>query len=170
MKLIRKEQEDYYFDKVVKIALKKKKAEPFSDEFYAFLEQKDKVIASLIRNSNTSGYCYFYSLLLAKLMPGSVRNKGILQSLTSNVDDCYMDYFYHAFVEKNGLVYDTTSKMVFDKDFYYEYYGVRVDETIPSSDLEDEERFKSLLKDAIKERPILEEKLKMVTKEEPEKE
>ena len=103
-------------------------------------------------------------------MPGSVRNKGILQNLTSNVDDCYMDYFYHAFVEKNGLVYDTTSKMVFDKDFYYEYYGVRVDETIPSSDLENEERFKSLLKDAIKERPILEEKLKMVTKEEPEKE
>ena len=162
MKLIRREQEDYYFNLIAKTALKKKKAVKFDEEFYDILKSRNPEIAQMIETNCTSGYCYFYSLLLAKLLPSSTRKKGILRNLTSNINDCYMDYFYHAFVEQGDFVYDTSSKMIFDKEYYYSAYDVRVDDIVPAKDLQNSALFEYLLRESISERPSLKGRLEKV--------
>lgn len=162
MKLIRREQEDYYFNLIAKTALKKKKAVKFDEGFYDILKSRNPEIAQMIETNCTSGYCYFYSLLLAKLLPSSTRKKGILRNLTSNINDCYMDYFYHAFVEQGDFVYDTSSKMIFDKEYYYSAYDVRVDDIVPAKDLQNSALFEYLLRESISERPSLKGRLEKV--------
>ena len=59
----------------------------------------------------------------------------------------------HAWLEKDGLVFDTTSKHVFNKEFYYKNYGAKVDKTITHNDLKDKSKLFELGVFAVKDRP-----------------
>lgn len=168
MKFIKKSQEDYFFNLIAKKGLKKKKSKVFDDEFYMNLTKKynDKTFGEILKNNNTDGCCYFYSLMLAKNIEGSTLCVGKLNKLNSVFNYSYIDTFGHGWVEKDNLVYDTTSKQIFDKDFYYKNYDADVVEKISSEKLKNFDVFKSLVKKSIENRSKLEKLSQIVLDEE----
>lgn len=158
MKYIRKEQEDYFFTKFAKKALFHKKALPFNNEFYSSLNTVyiDEPFGVALRGQETSGKCYYYALLLARCMEGSTLIIGSLNKLNSSRNDDYLDVFEHSWVEKGNLVYDTTSKLIFDKEYYYKIYDASVKKEIDYKDLLDPNTFKKLLENSIRYRKELE--------------
>lgn len=164
MKYIKKEKEDYYFNLIAKKGLRKRKSIEFDSEFYNKLDNyySDRTFGQILKNENTNGCCYFYSLMLAKNMEGSTLCVGNLNKLNSVFNYSYIDTFGHGWVEKDNLVYDTTSKQIFDKEFYYKNYNVEVKEKISSEKLKNFDVFKSLLKKSVENRSKLDKLSKIV--------
>lgn len=154
-KLIQSWQESYMFNRVVNCAVKEKCAKPFSEQFYSKLTKvmAEKQIGEILKTSVTVGYCYYYATLLCLAMENSELKIGVLENLNVNVNDCYYTEFVHAWVEKDGFVFDTTSKHVFNKEFYYKNYGAKVDKTITHNDLKDKSKLFELGVFAVKDRP-----------------
>lgn len=138
-------------------ALKKGKSSAFSDDFYNSLKTEFAGVkcGEKIKSENTSGQCYYYSLLLAKSMPGSTLIIGALNNINSTVRNEYYNVFGHGWVEKDGLVYDTTSRQVFNKDWYYDKFNASVKESYKSEELSDPDLFFRLGVNAIKDRSFL---------------
>lgn len=145
------------FYKVSSQAIKTKKGLRFDDKFYDLFSQKigKYETGKFIEQKETKGYCYFFALILARAMPGCKLQIGTLHRLDRNVRDCYYEEFEHSWVEKGNFVYDTTTKMIFDKEFYYKNYYAEVLKTIDFEELKDTETFCSLGINAIKNRPEL---------------
>ncbi len=152
-KLIKPYQEDAMFHYVVKKALKKYKAFPFSQNVYEKLTMdcNGKTYGDMLRDDYTSGYCYFYATLLCKALPDSILRLGVLNTLNTD-HEYYYSEFGHAWVEFNNFVYDTSSKMIFNKDFYYQNYDASVKETYTHIDLENPDIFFKLAVNAVKDR------------------
>lgn len=157
MKFIKSYQEDYYFNAIAKKGLKCKKATKFCENFYATLSHKygQYTCGEILKNSDTNGCCYFYSLLLARSIPGSTLVIGALNKLNSTQNDAYYEIFGHGWVEKGNLVFDTSSKQIFDKDFYYKNYLATTKEKFSHDQLENTEIFKDLANNLIKDRQYL---------------
>lgn len=164
MKFIKKKQEDYFFNLIAKKGLKKKKSKEFDNDFYNKLKNyyDDRTFGEILKNEDTNGCCYFYALMLAKNMVGSTLCVGNLNRLNSVYNYSYIDTFGHGWVEKDNLVYDTTSKQIFDKDYYYHNYNAEVKEKISSDELKNFDIFKSLLKKSVENRSKLDKLSKIV--------
>ena len=164
MKYIRKEQEDYFFTKFAKKALFHKKAKPFNNDFYDSLKTIyiNEPFGIALRGQETSGKCYYYALLLTRCMEDSTLIIGSLNKLNSSRNDDYLDVFEHSWVEKDNLVYDTTSKLIFDKEYYYKIYDASVKKEIHYSDLLDSNTFKKLLENSKQYRHELEKPVKLI--------
>lgn len=129
----------------------------FDDAFYKKLEGnfgKHK-ISNIIKYSRMSGYCYFYALILALGLKDCNLKIGTLHRLDKNVLDCYYVEFEHSWVEKNGLVYDTTLKQIIDKDFYYKMFEVEEIKSFSKEQLNDPSTVIKLGLTAITKRPEL---------------
>ena len=165
MKLIKIYQQNYYFDKIAKRGLTKKFSTKFSDQFYEGLDDvyQNKTYGEILRDASTTGCCYFYALLLAKNMKNSMLVFGVFENLNSSRNGDYLVGFEHAWVESDGKVYDTTSKQVFDKDFYVENYGAVAKRTISYDEVC--KNFAKLAKDASKDKYDLKELLEIIEKQ-----
>lgn len=152
-KLIKSYQEDGVFHYVVNKALKKHKAFPFGQSMYDKLSMDclGKTYGEMLKDDYTSGYCYFYATLLCKALENSELKQGILNRLNTD-HDYYYSEFGHAWVEYNGFVYDTSSKMIFNKEFYYKYYDVSIKESYTHEQLQDSDVFFKLAINAVKDR------------------
>lgn len=102
MKFIKSYQEDHYFNSIAKKGLKCKKATKFCEDFYATLSHKygKYTCGEILKNSDTNGCCYFYSLLLARSIPGSTLVIGALNKLNSTQNDAYYEIFDMAGLKK----------------------------------------------------------------------
>lgn len=156
-KLIYKWQESGLFNYICNKAIKKGKAQSFSDEFYSKLKTEFAGIncGEILKTANTNGKCYFYSLLLAKALEGGTLIVGKLNALNSNIRNEYIDEFGHGWVEKDGLVYDTTSKQIFNKDWYYKKFNAEVKQSYLSEELNNPDLFFKLGINAVKDRSEL---------------
>lgn len=143
--------------KISSQARKAKKGIRFDDKFYDLLSKKigKYETGKFIKQKETKGYCYFFALILARSMPGCELKIGALHKLDRNIRDCYYEEFGHSWVEKGNLVYDTTTRMIFNKEFYYKNYDVEVFKTIEFDRLKETETFCNLGINAIKNRPEL---------------
>lgn len=110
-----------------------------------------KTYGEMLKDDYTSGYCYFYATLLCKALENSELKLGILNRLNTD-HDYYYSEFGHAWVEYNGFVYDTSSKMIFNKEFYYKYYDVSIKESYTHEQLKDNDIFFKLAINAVKDR------------------
>lgn len=133
MKLIKPIEQDYFFTYYAKKALRHKKAITFKKASLLPQYQSQKDALDFIINSETNGNCFFYSLLLAKKLNDCTLSYSNLKNLTANINDCCYENFKHGFVVKNNLVYDTSSKLIFDKDYYFNCYDVELTKNIDSS-------------------------------------
>lgn len=150
-------QQDGIYKHICRNGIKKKKSIPFSPYFYKSLTSQvdGKPLGEFLKLADTSGYCYFYSLLLASGLKNAELKYGVLNVLNTNINDCYYEEFGHGWVEEGSAVYDTTCKQVFNKDWYYKNFEVTVKQSIPTSELAKNEVFEELLAESIKERQSL---------------
>lgn len=142
---------------ILKQSKKLKKAICFDDCFYDLLSKKIGKIETgqFIKYSETMGNCYFFALILARAMPCCELKLGVLHSLDRNIRDCYYEEFEHSWVEKGDFVYDTTARMIFNKEFYYRQFNVEILKTYSSSELKNVDVFCDLGINAIKNRTEL---------------
>lgn len=147
--------------------VKKGFAKDFDDDFYDELNLKigDITIGKMIEKSNTYGRCYFYALLLAKGLEGSTLVHGTLHKLDISVKDEYYDEFKHAWVEKDGYVYDTTAKTKFLKDVYYNKMQVETENFYTHDELAENTTFVKLGLYSIAVRPVLKNRLEKICRE-----
>lgn len=139
-------------------ALKKHKAKAFDDNLYNAIKDTfyaDKSCADKIKNEFTVGKCHYYALLLAKALDGATLCTGNLNALNYSVEGAYYIPFEHSWVEIGNYVFDTTSKQVFNKDYYYKYLKAEKEHTYTHEMLQDEKLFFSLGVRAIKDRDEL---------------
>lgn len=137
---------DYIFYKICKKAIRKNKSTEFNDEFYNYLNEnigymtikrwsKDNKIVEIIhkqfgdilKEKSTMGKCFYFALLLARNLPNCNLVRGVLRKLNAyDHEDGTRQDFIHSWVElstpKGNFVIDTTSRQIFDKDFYYEKF------------------------------------------------
>ncbi len=131
-------QASYMFSVIANKALKKKLAKKFDDNFYTKINGHcycGKQSGDFIKNSYTSGYCYLYALLLARDFDGAELKNGNLFALCSG--EMYAP-FEHAWVEFGDYCFDTTSRMVIKKDFYYKKYMAQVDKSYTNEQLKND--------------------------------
>ncbi len=95
---------------------------PFDEEFYAELNGKYyngiPVYYYLIRMN--MGKCYDCSAILGLALGDCKICRGNLRKAPTSVGN----RFGHGWVEKDGLVYDTTWQIITDKHTYYKLFGV----------------------------------------------
>ncbi|MGN1201508.1 MAG: hypothetical protein ACI4R8_04570 [Candidatus Caccovivens sp.] len=166
-RMVRNELERFYrFQRFKTRSLKHGYAFSFDQEFYNQLTLKigKDTIGSIIDKSDTIGRCYFYALLLAKGLEGATLVHGVLHRLDISFDR-YNDEFLHAWVEKDGYVYDTTAKMIFEKEIYYERMNAEAKEKFPSEQLLNNITFVKLGKHAIDLRPALKSRMEKICRE-----
>ena len=163
-KFINKCEESAVYNYLCKKAIKKKMSEAFSEDFYNSLTKEilGQPFGEKLKADNTNGLCYFYSLLLALSMPNCELKIGVLNSLNANINDEYYEEFGHGWVEKGSLVFDTTSKQVFKKDWFYDKFNVSVKSSYVSDELKNPDLLFKLGINAVKDRPALVEPLKQL--------
>ena len=126
------------FSFIAKKALKKKMAKMFNDDFYLSINEhsyNNIPSGEFIKNSDTLGYCYLFALLLARDFKGAELKNGYLYALCSG--EMYAP-FEHAWVEFGDYCFDTTTRMVIKKDYYYKNYMAKVDKSYTSEQLQDD--------------------------------
>lgn len=160
-KLTTNHEKDQMFHYVCNKALKKGKAQCFSEDFYSSLktESAGTLCGEKIKSENTLGQCYYYSLLLSLAMPNSTLIIGTLHNLDCTIRNEYYSEFGHGWVEQDGLIYDTTARMIFDKSWYYSKFKAEVNKSYLSSQLQDPNLLFSLGINAVKDRRFLVEPL-----------
>ena len=159
-------EQDYFLRKIAKKAIKKHLAIGFDDNFYESLKKEffDEEFGETLKTAYTSGYCYFYALFLAKSMKGATLKNGVLNKLNATIQDEYYEPFIHSWVEFDGKVYDTTLKMIIDKEYYYKNYWATEDESYSQDELNNPEIFFKLCLNSIKDRYELIKPLKQAIK------
>lgn len=156
--MIKDYQTGYYFDKISNRAIRKKQAINFDDMFYQKynnLTLDEYAFGEHLKNANTIGCCHFYALLLAKCTPNSILSVGELKTLESSVRDEYLEPFEHSWVEVGDFVLDTTSKQIYNKDYYYKAFKPQVYKKYSQKDLHDEKTFLLHLYWSLKNREFL---------------
>lgn len=156
--MIKDYQTGYYFDKISNMAIRKKQAKNFDDTFYQKYNNlilDEYAFGEYLKNANTIGCCHFYALLLAKCTPNSILNVGELKTLESSVRDEYLEPFEHSWVEVGNFVLDTTSKQIYNKDYYYKVFKPQVYKEYSQSDLNNEKTFLLHLYWSLKNREFL---------------
>lgn len=101
-----------------------RKAHLFDAKFYSKLTKKigDRTVGEILNKDQTNGNCYFYAALLASTSPKLKLVHGILHSL--DVVNYTYTPFTHAWVESDKFVYDTSSKTIIDKKYFYKKFRV----------------------------------------------
>lgn len=165
-KYIYPQQQSYIFSKIIKNGVKKRQAKEFDESFYNSLthEYEGEEFGKILASSSTSGNCYFYALLLARAIPNSTLKIGYLNTLNTSIRDEYFERFGHSWVEVGSKVYDTTARTVFDKEFYYKYFGAEPTKSVDYQELCDDVKFFALGLNAVRYRPELFNKYKEYTK------
>lgn len=137
---------------IVGKAFKIKKAKSFDDKFYSVLTKKvgNKTVGEILKQNETNGCCYFYSLLLASCNPKLKLVYGYLRALDKV--DYFFEPFGHAWVESDDFVYDTSCKAVIEKDYYYKMF--QAEECQEYSNLS-EKQIATLAIEAVESRPRL---------------
>lgn len=156
--MIKSSQAGYYFRKISNRALKEKQAKQFDDVFYQKYDNitfGDTTFGKFFKNSKALGCCHFYALLLAKCTPNSALKVGELKTLESSVRDEYVEPFEHSWVEVGDFVFDTTSKQIYNKDYYYQVFKPQVYKEYSQSDLNDEKTFLLHMFWSLKNRELL---------------
>lgn len=131
MKSLRQTRVDYYYNRLnntirmgVKSGVIRKMDTAFYDQFYGLLFNMIPVEFYLKKMS--MGRCYDASVVLAVafgeesgayIARGNLKKTGIAFDGTGK--------FGHGWVEKDGLVYDTTWQIIMPKEEYYDLMGVR---------------------------------------------
>ena len=158
---------NYVAHKIAKKALKKQKGAFFDDIFYDHLKKEfwNGSFGECLKEECTTGNCYFYALFLAKAMKNSTLKIGKLNKLNMSIEDAYYETFDHSWVEYGNTVFDTTLKMAFDKDFYYENYGAEIKESYEHDELENSKTFFKLGLNAVYYRNFLFDKFYKVVKD-----
>lgn len=136
----------------------------FDDDFYDRLTLAigDKTVGEMIRDSITVGKCYFYALLLSRAIKDSTLVHGSLHKLDKEINDHLYQEFKHAWVEKDGYVFDTTARMVFKKEVYYHRMQVEVEKRYEKSDQMENLTFVKLGKYAVSLRPVLKDRFEKI--------
>lgn len=156
--MIKSSQTGYYFRKISNRALKEKQAKQFDDVFYQKYDNitfGDTTFGKFFKNSKTLGCCHFYAMLLSKFTPFSVLKVGELKNLEASVRDEYVEPFEHSWVEVGDFVFDTTSKQIYNKDYYYQVFKPQVYKEYLQSDLNDEKTFLLHMFWSLKNRELL---------------
>ena len=156
--MIKDYQTGYYFEKISKKALRKKQAKAFDDAFYQNynnLALGKYPFGEFLKKSSTIGCCHFYAMLLSKFTPSSVLKVGELKNLEASVRDEYVEPFEHSWVEVGDFVFDTTSKQIYNKDYYYQVFKPQVYKEYSQSDLNDEKTFLLHMFWSLKNRELL---------------
>ena len=159
---------DYLFCKICRKALKKNKSTMFNDEFYNYLNEnigymtikkwsKDskkveiihKQFGDILKQRDTMGKCYYFALLLARNFPNCNLVRGELRKLNAyDHEEGTREDFIHSWVEintsKGNFVIDTTSRQIFDKDFYYEKFDACPSDIFSHGQLLNDELFFNL--------------------------
>lgn len=145
------------YENVCKSAVKQKWAVAFSDELYSALNFKfgNKTVGQRLKEEDTVGNCFFYALMLAKSMPNCVLKHGFLHRLDINAENGEKILFAHAWVERGDFVYDTTSRQVFNRNFFYKTFDAKVYRTCHPNDLKSLRMFFKLGTQAVNNRPML---------------
>ncbi len=161
------EEQELVFKRFKHKCLKIGSGKNFDKELYDQLDLKigKDTIGEIIEKSYTLGRCYFYALLLAKGLKGSTLVHGILHKLDVSVRDEYYEEFVHAWVEKGEYVFDTTAKMVFLKDEYYERLRAEAKVSYSQKNLAENISFVKLAEDAVALRPVLKSRLEKICSE-----
>ena len=144
------------YEKICKQAVVEKWSFPFTDSFYGLFKFRfgDESVGKRIKEEDTVGNCYFYSLLLARAMPKSQLMHGFLHKLDIDGEKRKI-VFAHAWVERGNMVFDTTARQVFNKDDYYRTFDVKVYRKYPFEDLKGRYKFFKLATQAVNNRPML---------------
>ncbi len=156
--MIKDYQTGHYYDKISKKALRKKQAKAFDDTFYqkySDINLGKYTFGEYLKKTSTIGCCHFYALLLAKCTPNSTLKVGELKALESSVRDEYVEPFEHSWVEVENLVLDTTSKQIYNKDYYYKEFSPQVYKEYSQKDLHNEKTFLLHLYWSLKNREFL---------------
>src|SRR5574344_853200 len=158
-KYIYEENESWVFNKLCRKARFWHKSQYFTDEFYQQLNSSyifDKKFGDYLKHSFTLGYCHYYALLLASVNKSATLKIGRLNKLNSIAlaDACFIP-FDHSWVEVGDVVYDTTSKQMFDKDYYYKLFDAEVKQSFPNSELRKKDVFFERCVFAMKDRTEL---------------
>lgn len=113
------------FKRNLKLGLSNGTIKKFDDEFYSQFEGQyfNGLPVYYYLHRMNMGKCYDCSAILGlALGKGTKICRGNLQKMA--IAD-KQNSFGHGWVEKDGLVYDTTWQIICDKDIYYELMGVK---------------------------------------------
>lgn len=98
---------------------------PFNDEFYSRFEGMyyNGLPIYFYLEQMSMGKCYDASAILALAMgKGAFVCRGELKTMT-NINQ---EVFWHGWVETEDKVYDTTWKIILDKELYYKIFGAEL--------------------------------------------
>lgn len=118
------------YQKLFQKGLKENKVSYFEPEIFEKLKEFQyagcplNILIGSIRLSN--GKCYDRSMALTFIFDDCILVNGNLSRYAKTRGE--EDYF-HSWVEKDSFVYDTTWGMKFDKKFYYELMGVKINKS-----------------------------------------
>ncbi len=156
--LINRYEVDYKYNFIAKKALKKKLAKKFDEKFYnsfGDVYYNNISLANLLKNNYTIGNCHFYATILAYALKNSTLKKGFLNALNVNVNDAYYVKFEHSWVEIGNYCVDTTSKQIYNKEYYYKYFEPEVLKQYTNKELHNDNLFMYVLLNAMENRSNL---------------